>query len=97
MTIGKIEITDRARSFAGPAADTLAAQMLDDWWVGDHDLEMTNEDIKNLIFHTMKIGDHEYILFGGDRPRIDICTRTETDPLDAGPFKGKRLMMPDME
>jgi len=94
----KIEISTRAKSFAKTGADSLVGKMLEGFrTVFDPDGDpVTDEDLRNLVFHTEEIDGHEYIMTGGDNPLIDICTRTDMDPLTEGPFAGKTISMPDL-
>ena len=92
----KIHVTPRAAALMGAEQETLKSKMLDDL-LKDHP-EPAEFTASKLVFHTMEHGPYEYIMVpheNGEDLLIDSCTRRESEPLKAGPFKGKKVIMPE--
>lgn len=100
VTMIEIHLTDQAKAFSSPNTDTLAARVIDDFFsFFRKEDEETPETYKweNLVMHTSEIDGHEYIMtFEKDHLQIDICNRIMSKVLDSGPFKGKKVSIPDV-
>lgn len=90
----QVVYTNLARAFLGDSLaafeERLRGELADEVKAG----------VDSLMFYSMEYDGRTFVVvgaFGGAEPgtvRVDTATYEDSEPLDAGPFKGRRVSIP---